>query len=145
MSHFRFGGYHIFLSIFSLFSFFFLGPHLWHMEVPGLWVKLELQLPAYAIATAMWDPSCLCNLYQSSQQCWILNPLSETRDRTCILMNTSWVFNLLSHSGNSGYHIFLKDSSPLFCWVPDFFFFSFLKVTNYFNCTKINVRRERTP
>ena len=25
----------------------------------------------------------------SSQQCWILNPLSEARDRTCVLMDTS--------------------------------------------------------
>ena len=29
-----------------LFVFIFLGPHLWHMEVPRLGVKLELQLPA---------------------------------------------------------------------------------------------------
>ena len=31
---------------------FFLGPHLQHMEVPRLGVKLELQLPAYTTATA---------------------------------------------------------------------------------------------
>ena len=37
----------------------------------------------------------------SSQRCQILNPLSEARDWTCILMDTSWVCNLLSHSGNS--------------------------------------------
>ena len=36
--------------------FFFLGLHLQHMEFPGLGVKLELQLPTYAIATAMPDP-----------------------------------------------------------------------------------------
>ena len=34
----------------------FLGPHLQHMEVPRLGVKSELQLPAYASATAMLDP-----------------------------------------------------------------------------------------
>ena len=28
------------------------------------------------------DPSCVCNLHQSSWQCRILNPLSEARDRT---------------------------------------------------------------
>ena len=27
----------------------------------------------------------------SSQQCWSLNPLSEARDRTLVLMNTSQV------------------------------------------------------
>ena len=33
------------------FFFVFLGPHPWHMEVPRLGVKCELQLPAYATAT----------------------------------------------------------------------------------------------
>ena len=35
--------------------FSFLWLDLQHMEVPGLGVKLELQLPAYATATAMQD------------------------------------------------------------------------------------------
>ena len=30
-------------------------------------------------------------LHHSSRQCWIHNPLSGARDRTCILMDTSWV------------------------------------------------------
>ena len=66
----------------SLFSFFFdfLGSYLWHMEVPRLGVQPELQLPACATATAMKDLSCVFELHQSSQQCWILNPLSEARD-----------------------------------------------------------------
>ena len=44
---------HLF-RLFLLVSFlsFFLGPHLLHMEVPKLGVKLELQLPAYATVTA---------------------------------------------------------------------------------------------
>ena len=44
------------------FIFLFLGSHLWHMEIPGLGVKLELQLPTYATATAIEDPSCVCDL-----------------------------------------------------------------------------------
>ena len=32
------------LVVFFFFSFFFLQPHLQHMEVPGLGVELELQL-----------------------------------------------------------------------------------------------------
>ena len=28
----------------------------------------------------------------SSRQCWILNPLSEARDQTCILTDINWVF-----------------------------------------------------
>ena len=39
------------------FFFFFLGLPLRHMEVPRLGAELELLLPAYAIATAMQDPS----------------------------------------------------------------------------------------
>ena len=38
------------------FLFFLLQPHLWHMEVPGLGVKSELQLPVYTKATAIPDP-----------------------------------------------------------------------------------------
>ena len=34
----------------------FLGPYPWHMEVARLGVESELQLPAYATATATWDP-----------------------------------------------------------------------------------------
>ena len=37
------------------FFFSLLGLHLWHMEDPRLGVELELQLPAYATATAMPD------------------------------------------------------------------------------------------
>ena len=67
----------------------FLGPHLWHMEIPRLRVELELQLPAYTTDTAMRDPSC--DLHHSSWQHQILNPLSKARDQTCIFMNTSQV------------------------------------------------------
>ena len=35
----------------------------------------------------MPGPSCICDLHHSSQQLRILNPLSEGRDRTCILMD----------------------------------------------------------
>ena len=34
-------------GIFIFLIFIFLGLHLWHMDVPRLGVKLELQLPAY--------------------------------------------------------------------------------------------------
>ena len=66
--------------------FFFLGSYAWHMEVPRLGVELELQLPAYATATAMQDPSCILHLYHSSWQRQILNPLGEARDQTLNLM-----------------------------------------------------------
>ena len=60
----------------------FLGQHLWHMEVPRVGVSIGV--------TA-------AGLHHSSQQCWIRNPLSEARDQTCILQDTSQVFNPLSH------------------------------------------------
>ena len=55
----------------------------------------------YATARAALDPSCVCELHHRSWQHWILNPLSDARDRTHMLLGASWVCNLLSHSGNS--------------------------------------------
>ena len=44
---------------------------------------------AYATATATLDPSHICNLHRSLQQHQILNSLSEARDQTYILMETT--------------------------------------------------------
>ena len=68
--------------LFGQHFFFFKGPHLRHIVVPRLGVESELQPPAYttATATAMQDLSCICDLYHSTWQHWILNPLSEARD-----------------------------------------------------------------
>ena len=76
---------------FILFYFVFSGPHLRHMECPRLGVQLGLQLPAYARTTVTPDPSHVCNLHHSSQQCRILNPMSEARDPTCNLMVPSQI------------------------------------------------------
>ena len=81
--------------------------HLWHMEVPRLGVESELQLPAYATATATQDPSHICNLYHSSQQHQILNPLSEARYRTHILVDNR-VYNPLSQNRNSRFQYHLS-------------------------------------
>ena len=62
------------------------------MEVPRLRVKLELQL----------DPSLVCDLYHSSRQCRILNPLSKARDQARILMD----------SGQAHYHWAAMETSP---------------------------------
>ena len=40
-------------------------------------------------AIAMPEPSLLWDLPHRSQQCWILNPLSEARDPTHVLMDIS--------------------------------------------------------
>ena len=71
------------------------------MEVPSLGFESKLQLPAYTTATATAELSHISDLGCSLEQCQILHPLSEARDRTHILTDTSWVPNLLSHNGNS--------------------------------------------
>ena len=54
------------------------------MEVPRLGVESELQLQTYTTATAVPDLSQICDLYHSSQQHQILNPLREARDQILI-------------------------------------------------------------
>ena len=62
----------IILHLHSLTFFFsFLWLHLWHMEVPGLGVKSNLQLQAYTTATETLNQSHICDLSCSLQQ---LNP-----------------------------------------------------------------------
>ena len=68
-------------------SFCLLGLHPWHMEVPRLGIRSELQLPAYTRAMATPNPNHVCNLHHSSQHHRILNPPSKARDRTRILMD----------------------------------------------------------
>ena len=64
-------GIKIGFGLFDLIYFFFafLAPHLWHMEVPRLGIKSELQLQAYTTATATRDPSLVCDLCHHSQRC----------------------------------------------------------------------------
>ena len=104
------------LIFFFFFFFCFLGPHPWHTEVPGLGVESEPWPSAYTTAIVMPEPSCVCSLYHSWQQCQILNPLSEASDGTHILR-----FLLLSHNRNSRRNVFL------FCAVLQFYFSNFLK------------------
>ena len=61
------------------------------MEVPRLQVESELQLLAYTTATATPDPSRIFDLHHSSQQCWILNPVSKASNRTHNLMVPSQI------------------------------------------------------
>ena len=67
--------------------FFFSGLHLQHEEVPRLRVESDLWLLAYA--TAMRDPGRGYDLHHCSQQRQILNALSEARDGTHTLTDTS--------------------------------------------------------
>jgi len=51
----------------------------------------QIRATAYATATAMQEPSHICDLHHSSQQCQILNPLNEARNGAHILTDPSWV------------------------------------------------------
>ena len=55
------------------------GSSMGHVDIPKPGVEMELQLLACATAIATWDPSHICNLHHSSQQHWVLNPLSKAR------------------------------------------------------------------
>ena len=112
----------------SFFSFWFLGPHPQHMDTPRLEVQSELQLPA--TATATWDPYYIWNLRHSLQQCWIPNPLSEARDQTCILMDTSWICFHCTTTGTPQSWFLLKPLSSVWRWSspPCVFTFSPLSV-----------------
>ena len=61
------------------------------MDVSRLGVESELQLPAIATATVTPVLSHVWDLYHSSQQCQILNPLSEARDGTRIFIESSQI------------------------------------------------------
>ena len=101
--------------LFFVFCFCFLGPHPWHMEVPGLGIKSELQRPVYATATS--DLSRVCDLHHSSWQCWILNPLNKARDQTRSLMVSS---RIRFHCATAGtpFFVFFLGSHPWHMEVP---------------------------
>jgi len=54
----------------------------------------------------MPDLSRICDIHHNLWQHQILNPLSEARNWTCLLMDTSQARNPLNHNGNSLYYIF---------------------------------------
>ena len=58
------------------------------MEGLRLGVESEMQLQAYARATATPDPSCIHKLSHSLWPYQSLNPLSKTRDQTHIFTDT---------------------------------------------------------
>ena len=116
-------GFPCFFLFFSFFfsSFVFLGLHLGLMEVPRLEVKLELLV--YTRATAIPDPNHICDLHHSSQQRWILNPLSKARDLSHVLMYSSrlcywWATTgtpplFLNHENLVGFLEYLWKRAPL--------------------------------
>ena len=92
--------------------FVFWGPYLQHTGVPRLGVESELYPPAFATATATQDLSLICDLHSSSRQHWILRLLSEARDWTCMLMDTSQICFHWAMTGIPQCHLLKKPSFP---------------------------------
>ena len=102
---------------------------------------------AYTTAKAARDLRCACNLYHSSQQCQVLNPLSETRDQTHILMDGSRVHHHWAITGTPRicilYHKTLTTALPLednqnsrLCLVH---FYKFYSASNYPLCFHLDI------
>ena len=99
-----------------------------HVDVPRLGVTSDLQLSAYATATAMLDSRCVCNPHHSSWQSWIPDPLSEARDWTHILMDSGWICFRWATTGTNPLVFFfmwkiLKDFPSCPHWVTKIIFF----------------------
>ena len=90
-------------SFFFFFFFCFLGPtcSIWGIGVPRLGGQLGLHRWGQPTATAMHDPSRVCNLHHSSCQCQILNLLRKARDRTHHFMVTSQIHFCCTTTGSS--------------------------------------------
>ena len=81
----------------SFSSFFFLRPHLQHIDV-----KSELQLQPTP-QPQKYQIQAASATYAEARQHQILNPLSKTRDQTCSFMDTNQVLNPLSYYGHSNF------------------------------------------
>ena len=83
----------IYFFFFFFFFLFFLGYTLGIWKFPGLGSNWNYRYQPTQLYHSHSNPdlSCICNLYHGSQQCLIINPLSEVRDRTLVLMATTWV------------------------------------------------------
>ena len=84
--------------------FVFLGPHLQLIEVPRLGIELELQLPVYTSATAMWVLSLIFDLrhsYTYTSNAGSLTHCARPGVEPASSQTLFWVLNLLSHHGNS--------------------------------------------
>ena len=71
------------------------------MEVPRLEVESELELPAYAAATATQDPSRVCDPHRSSRQHLILKACPHVYSLDSLPLN---------YNGNSLFISLLSDS-----------------------------------
>ena len=86
---FFFFGFYFEIFFFFFFLLFSAAPTAYgSSQVRG---QIGAAVPAYMTAHSHATSKPNCDLHHSSQQLRILDPLSEARDRTLILMDASWV------------------------------------------------------
>ena len=102
------------VAYYCFFFFFFFRAIPATYRGSSLGVESELQLPAYTTATAMQDPSRVCDLHHSSQQRQILNPLGEARDWTCNLVVPSRIhFRCATRETPAYYSFFSQETADM--------------------------------
>ena len=84
---------HLFFLFFPFFFFFFFRaiPATYESYRARGWIGATAGSLHHGPSKLGSDLSHICNLHYSSLQCQIFNPLSEVRDRTRILMDTSQI------------------------------------------------------
>ena len=91
LSHFGTNTYQLYCMY--VYVYVFLGPHLQRMEFRRLGSRIGAAAVSLCHSHSNTRLSHIFNLCHSSQQHQILNSLTKERDRTCILIDTSWVLN----------------------------------------------------
>ena len=77
--------------VFCVVFFGLLGPHWRHMDVPRLGFQIRAAVAGLHHSHSNLGSEPRLQSTHSSRQRQILNPLSEARDRTRVLMDASWV------------------------------------------------------
>ena len=87
------------------------------MEVPRLGVELELQLPAYTTAAAMWDPSCVYAICTTA----MLDPYPTEQGQGLNPHPHGYLSDSipLRHNGNSSFVILCMKPIPQLMTMPD--------------------------
>ena len=96
----------LFVSFFFSFSFFLFTSTPVANRSSQARGQIRAAAETYTTATAMQDPSRICDLHHSLWQYQILNPLNEARDRTASSWRLHGVLNPLSHNENSQKSVF---------------------------------------
>ena len=136
----------VFFFLFLFLFFVFVGLLLWHVEFLRLGVKSEPQMLTYATATAMPDPSRVCDPCHSSWQCQMSKPPSKARDGTRIFKDpnedfTVWIpytcFSAIK-SNASSVSLLTVSHSPHYLNLSWCRFLTYLTVSRACTCVKVS-------